>query len=416
MAIRWCARRRSIALAARGVRFDWAYCQYPLCNPSRVSMLSGRRPDTTGVYDLETPPRTRLGDTPFLPEYFRSHGYRTAHVGKVFHTGDDFEDPRSWDVEIRETGKHPPAPAIVTTKRIERPRKYSIEWAVLNSRDEETADGVVAVRAAAMLKDYAAASEPFFLGVGFRRPHAPYAAPKKYFDLYPASTMPLADEPPAHLAKIPEAALTYPLKTPLISPTERQEAIAAYYACVSFVDAQIGRVLAAIDELGLWKNTVVVLYSDHGYHLGEHGGLWHKMTVFEESARVPMIIAGAGVAAGQPCERLVELLDVYPTLVELCGLPKINELEGHSLRPLLVDPKAAWHDVAYTQVRHDGIMGRSVRTPRWRYTEWDEGRAGAELYDHQADPHEYQNLADDPQHQSDRQQLHKLLQAEETQR
>ncbi len=333
-------------------------------------------------------------------------------MGKVFHTGEAFEDPRSWDVEVRETGKHPPASAIVSTKKIERPRKYTIEWAVLSSSDDETADGVVAGRAAAMLKDYAAAGEPFFLAVGFRRPHAPYAAPRKYFDLYPPSVIPPLDEPPAHLAPIPEAALTYPAKTQLISPAERQEAVAAYYACVSFVDAQIGRVLAALDELGLWENTVVVLYSDHGYHLGEHGGMWHKMSLFEESARVPLVIAGRGIVAGQPCSRLVELLDVYPTLVDVCGLPKVEQLEGHSLRPLLANPLAAWHDVAYTQVRHDGVMGRSVRTPRWRYTEWDEGRAGTELYDHDADPREYRNLADDPQHQIDRQQLHKLLEAE----
>ena len=185
--------------------------------------------------------------------------------------------------------------------------------------------------------------------------------------------------------KSPRRRFTYPAETPLISPTERQEVVAAYYACISFVDAQIGRVMEAIDELDLWKNTMVVLYSDHGYHLGEHGGMWHKMSLFEESARVPMIIAGAGVAAGQPCERLVELLDIYPTLVDLCGLPKIDELEGHSLRPLLDDPKAAWHDVAYTQVRHDGIMGRSVRTPAgatpsgtkadWRRTVRSPGRS-----------------------------------------
>ena len=155
--------------------------------------------------------------------------------------------------------------------------------------------------------------------------------------------------------------------------------------------------LQTLDRLDLWKNTIVVFYSDHGYHLGEHGGLWHKMTVFEESARVPLIIAVPQIGAGgKSCQRLVELVDVYPTLVDLCGLPSLSELEGKSLRPLLENPAAAWTDAAYTQVIHEGVTGRSVRTSRWRYTEWDQGQAGAELYDHDADPNEYVNLAADP--------------------
>jgi iduronate 2-sulfatase len=397
-------------LAARGVRFDRAYCQYPLCNPSRVSLLSGRRPDATGVMDLETPPRTRLKDVVFLPQYFRQHGYRSVHIGKIFHTGPAFEDPSSWDVEIRETGKHPPESAIVRSRKIERPQKYGIEYAVLNSTDAETADGVVARQASAMLKDLSAAGQPFFAAVGFRRPHAPYAAPQKYFDLYPPESISPLDEPAGHLASIPQAAFTYPPGTRPISLAERQECAAAYYASISFVDAQVGVVLDALDALDLWKNTVVVFTSDHGYHLGEHGGMWHKMSLFEESARVPLAVASPRLGiAGRACAGTVELLDIYPTLVELCGLPAVAELEGKSLVPLLRDPNRAWSEVAYTQVLRGAVMGRSVRDARWRYTEWGAGAQGAELYDHDADPREYVNLAQDAKLAGVRSRLQALL-------
>jgi iduronate 2-sulfatase len=397
-------------LAARGVRFDRAYCQYPVCNPSRVSMLSGLRPDTTRIMDLQTPPRTYLKDVVFLPQYFRRNGYYAIHVGKIFHTGEAFEDPPSWDEEIRETGKNPPEAAILRSKRIERPQKYTIQWQVLKSSDAETADGRVARQGGDLVRRLAAGAKPFFAAIGFRRPHAPYAAPQKYFDLYPSASIVPLDEPADHLSRIPPSAFTYPPGTQPISPVERQEAAAAYYACISFVDAQIGVVLQTIDELDLWKNTVVVFYSDHGYHLGEHGGMWHKMSVFEQSARVPLVVAAPGVAgAGQPCGRLVELVDIYPTLVDLCGLPTVKELEGKSLRPLLENPQRPWAQAAYTQVLRGDVQGRSVRSVRWRYTEWDEGRKGAELYDHDVDPGEYVNLAGEPKLAEEKSRLQQLL-------
>lgn len=397
-------------LAARGVRFERAYCQYPVCNPSRVSMLSGRRPDTTRVYDLETPPRSHLKDVVFLPQYFRQHGYRVEHIGKIFHTGPAFEDPPSWDAETRETGKHPPESAVIRSGKISRPQKYNIEWSILRSSDAETADGVVAAQGSQRLKELAKAGQPFFLAVGFRRPHAPYAAPQKYFDLYPPSSIPPLGEPAGHLSKIPTAAFTYPAGTTPISADERAQCVAAYHACISFVDAQIGLLLAALDESKLWSNTTVVFYSDHGYHLGEHGGMWHKMSVFEESARVPLIVvAPKNEARGQACQRLVELVDIYPTLVDLCELPPVKGLEGQSLRPLLADPRSPGKPAAYTQVLRGKVQGRSVRTDRWRYTEWDQGREGAELYDHASDPQEYVNLADDTQWSKVRSELGQLL-------
>jgi uncharacterized sulfatase len=404
-------------LAKRGVRFDRAYCQFPLCNPSRVSMLSSLRPDATGVMDLETPPRTHLKDVVFMPQYFRQHGYYTAHVGKIFHTGPAFEDPPSWDAEIRETGKSPPEAAIIRSKKHDRPVKYGIEWDVLNSSDAQTADGVVAHTASEMLKRLAGDSRPFFLAVGFRRPHQPYAAPKKYFDLYPPNDIPLLDEPPDHLRRIPALAFTYPEGTPPLVEGDRQAIVAAYYACISFVDAQIGLVMQALDELDLWRNTVVVFYSDHGYHLGEHGGMWHKMSLFEPSARVPLVVVAPGAKGdGRACEGLVELLDIYPTLVDLCSLPPVAGLQGQSLRPLLENPDGHGKPAAYTQVRRAGVMGRSVRTARWRYTEWDDGRQGIELYDHQADPHEYVNRSGDAQNAAERSQLRQLLRENVAQR
>ncbi|REK08940.1 MAG: DUF4976 domain-containing protein [Planctomycetota bacterium] len=381
-------------LAARGVKFDRAYCQYPVCNPSRVSMLSGLRPDATRVMDLETPPRSHLADVVFLPQYFRQHGYHTAHVGKIFHTGADFEDPPSWDVEIRERGKHPPESTVLRSKKLDRPVDYRMTWAVLSASDAETADGVVARQGAAMLERLASDTKPFFLAVGFRRPHQPYAAPQKYFDMYPPDSIPPLVEPAEHLQHIPAAALTYPAGTPNLPEADRQQVLSAYYACNSFVDAQVGLLMDALDEADLWRNTVVVFYSDHGYHLGEHGGMWHKMSLFEASARVPMIVVAPGAKGnGESCERLVELIDIYPTLVDLCGLPQVEGLAGRSLRPLLESPAAPWKQAAYTQVLRGDVMGRSVRTARWRYTEWDDGRLGAELYDYENDPHEYHNLA-----------------------
>jgi iduronate 2-sulfatase len=397
-------------LANRGVRFDRAYCQYPVCNPSRVSLLAGRRPDTTRIYDLKTPPRTFLKDVVFLPQYFRGLGYFTAHVGKIFHTGPEFEDPPSWDLEIRETGKSPPDSAKLSENKFERPQSYGLTLSELKWEDSQTADGVVARQAAGMLAERVKDGKPFFFGIGFRRPHSPYAAPRKYFEMYPADKIPPLDEPPDHLRAIPPLAFTYPVGTPNLPESQRRQAVAAYYACISFVDAQIGVVLRALDELDLWKNTVVVLYGDHGYHLGEHGGMFHKMSLFEESARVPLIVAAPKADGnGKACPRVVELLDIYPTVVDLCGLPQPDGLEGKSLRPLLSDPQTAWSEAAFTQALRGEVMGRSVRSERWRYTEWDEGRQGKQLYNHDADPREFVNLADRQDLQPVVEQLQRLV-------
>lgn len=383
-------------LAASGVRFDRAWCQYPVCNASRTSFLSGRRPDTTGVIDNSTPPRTHLKDAVMLPEHFRRNGYTTIKVGKIFHTGDAFEDPRSWDTDIRETkeAKNPPESQIIEKG----------EGVVLNAKDEDTWDGFVARKAAALMEQAARDGKPFFVAAGFRRPHTPYIAPKKYFDLYPPEKLTPRPEPPEHVKNIPPIALTYNLGSERLPEPRRRPVMSAYYASVSFMDAQVGVLLDTLDRLKLRDRTVVVFLGDHGYHLGEHGGLWHKMTVFEEAARVPLIVAAPGKKPGVS-PRLVELVDLFPTLAELCGLPKPDGLEGLSFVPLLGWPGQPWKKAAFTVVSHAGKvkggaeldptkLGRTVRTERWRYTEWFDG--SVELYDHDTDPHEFANLAHAP--------------------
>jgi iduronate 2-sulfatase len=402
-------------LAARGMRFDRAYCNYPVCNASRTSFLSGRRPDTTRVLNNETPPRTYLRDTVFLPELFRQQGYRTIKVGKIFHTGDQFEDPRSWDVDIRETrqAKNPPTEQIL--------RRQGPSGIVLRAKDEDTWDGFVARRAVELMQEAAAKGTPFLVAAGFRRPHTPYIAPEKYYALYNPDELQPRPGPPESLAKVPDLALTYRTGINPKFPEKRPgDTIAAYYAAVSFMDAQVGVLLEALDRLDLWDRTIVVFQSDHGYHLGEHGGLWHKLSLFEECARAPLIVAVPGRKPGA-CLRLVEMVDLYPTLAELCGFRVQEELEGTSFKPLLDDPTRPWKRAAFTVVSRPGrdgqkgerkagdlsSLGRTVFNGRWRYTEWPDGTA--ELYDHHHDPFEYENLVGEPGQRAQLANMKKLL-------
>lgn len=407
-------------LAARGVLFERAYCQYPLCQPSRASFMSGLRPETTRVWTLETPTRQFIGDAVMLPELFRKNGWFSAHAGKVYHTGEACEDPRSWDEELREFGKTPPQSEVLLGGRSQGPKGHSFDWMILKTADADTPDGIVARKSVEWMERCAREGKPFFLGVGFRRPHAPYAAPKKYFDLYPPEKMPLPKTAPDEFQRLLPAAINHePPDTPLTDAEVRRYR-SAYFACVTFMDAQVGVVLDALDRLRLWDHTIVVFFSDNGYHLGEHGGLWHKSTLFEESARVPLIVAAPGRrAVGKRSPRLVELVDLYPTLAELCGLRPPDNLEGTSFAPLLDDPKRPWKRGAFTMqgrgperteaAREIVFTGTSVRTERWRYTEWDEGRQGLELYDERRDPREVNNLAQSARYAKTRAELQRLL-------
>ena len=404
-------------LAARGVRFDRAYCQYPLCNPTRCSLLSGLRPDTSRIYDNATPIRKPFPDIVTLPQMFKNQGYFSARVGKIYHYGvpgqigtSGMDDPPSWNQFVNPRGRDKDDEADVINFTPDRGLGSSLSWMEANGADGEQTDGKVAAEAIRLLEERG--DKPLFLAVGFYRPHVPDIATKPYFDMYPLEKVTLPKEPPGHIANIPPAALTTrPLNYGL--PEEKLRLFKrAYLASVSFVDAQVGKVLDALERLKLADNTIVVLWGDHGWSLGEHGQ-WQKRLLFEEVARVPFIIALPKARVTGVSPRTVEFVDIYPTLADLCGLTPPLNLEGRSLRPLLENPKAHWTKPAITQVvRNEGgrhYMGYSVRTERWRYSEWNGGAAGAELYDHEADPHEYQNLAKDPKYASQVAELKALL-------
>lgn len=392
-------------LAKQGVRFDRAYCQFPLCSPSRSSLMTGLRPDTTRVFDLHYHFRTELPNVVTLSQTFMNNGYYAARVGKIYHYGnpDDIgtsglDDPPSWQEFVNPAGRDKTtleSDIINYTPN----RGLGSAMAFLTDKtgdDKEHTDGKVATEAIRLLKAHQ--QTPFFLAVGFYKPHTPYIAPQKYFDLHPLQQMalPLITQDLLKTVPAPALASTEPWPYMGVTPDQARECKQAYYAAISFVDAQIGRVLGALDELNLRDSTIIVFWSDHGYHLGEHG-LWMKQSCFEEAARVPMIIAAPGRKGnGQTCVRTIELLDLYPTLAELAGLVPPGNLQGASLRPLLDAPLSKWNRPAFTQVQRGGYPGHSVRTERWRYTEWDGGAKGAELYDHDSDPQEWVNLASLP--------------------
>ena len=389
-------------LAARGMRFDRAYCHYPLCNPSRTALLSGMRPDTTKVLGNGTPPRTTIGKVTFLPELFGQNGYFTAKIGKVAHG--TFEDAIRWDISEPAT-PGPNAKREPGGKRRGQKGKavgeeggIKLSWTHTDNKDEDEPDGHTARQIVELMeanlagKATAGGGKPFFLGAGFHKPHLPWVAPKKYFDMYPPEQMHLPETPANDRDDIPPIALTHTAGDETLTDLDRKKCISSYHACTTFLDAQIGVLLDALDRNKLWDNTVVVLWADHGWHLDEHLGLWRKMTLFEEACHVPLIIAAPGMKRNAVCRRLAEWTDIYPTLTQLCGLTNPPNLEGISLAPLLKDPVRPWKKAATTVVLHQGTLGRSVRTERYRYTEW--GGAGvAELYDHEPDPHEFTNLA-----------------------
>lgn len=384
-------------LAKRGVKFDRAYTQFPLCSPSRSSLLTGQRPDVTKIYELQTYFRKTLPDVVTLPQLFKNNNYYSARVGKIYHYGvpgqigtDGLDDPISWDHKVNPKGRDKTEESLVKNLTPDRGLGSALAWHASEGTDEEQTDGMVATEAIKLLKEKK--NEPFFLAVGFYRPHSPYVAPKKYFDQYPLATIPLPKEVENDLDDIPEAALFTKPPHWGLSIAERKEALRAYYATITFMDAQVGRVLDELDRLKLTDKTVIVLWSDHGYNVGQHGQ-WMKQSLFENSAHVPLIISVPGGTKGQSSGRTVELLDIYPTLAELCGLTPTQKLAGKSLTTLLRNPDGIWDKAAYTQVRRNQIFGRSVRTERFRYTEWDGGKAGVELYDHQKDPNEFTNLA-----------------------
>ena len=404
-------------LARRGVRFDRAYCQFPLCNPSRASFLTGLSPDHTRVRENATQFRKNVPDAVSMPQTFRANGYFAARVGKLYHYGvpgqigtDGLDDPPSWERVVNPRGRDKAEEHLIFSLV---PGQFggTLSWLAADGTDEEQTDAIGAAEAVRLLEESARpGARPFFLAVGFYRPHTPYVAPRKYFDMYPLDKIRLPDRPADERERAPAPAFgSAKREQDTLTDERRREAIQAYFASTTFMDAQVGKVLDALDRLKLRRNTVVVFHSDHGYHLGEHG-LWQKMSIWEGSARVPLIIHAPRAAGnGGVCRRTVELTDLHPTLADLCGLPAPVGLDGKSVRSLLRDPWRRWDRPALTQVTRGGgrganatpaFLGRSVRTERWRYTEWDEGRRGVQLYDMRADPLERKNLAESPRHKT----------------
>jgi len=416
-------------LAQQGMRFEKAYCQYPVCNPSRSSFMTGLYPEQTRILSNAGHFRENVPDVVTMAEHFKNNGYYSARVGKIYHFGvpteigtDGKDDPQSWN-EVR----NPKGVDKIREKEIHtlQPGKYggTLSWLRLDdTKDEEHTDGIGATEMIDLHKSHhpQKTGKPFFLAMGFYRPHTPYVAPGHYFDLYPRDQIKPVMMKEGDRDDIPKAALPDRPHQLDLSLPKRKEIIQAYWASISLMDAQVGRLLDTLKEQGLERNTIVVFLSDHGYHLGAHG-LWQKSDLFEGSARVPLIISNplSEKEDGKVTQSLTELLDIYPTLVELCGLEKPGHLKGHSLVPVLNNPREKVRNAAFsvTEARtvrrpdKSKFLGRSIRTGRYRYTEWDEGKLGVELYDYQADPEEFTNLANDPKHKKVVDRLKKQLQA-----
>jgi arylsulfatase A-like enzyme len=408
-------------LASVGLRFNRAYCQFALCNPSRSSLLTGRRPESLKVYTLAAFVRDKNPDVTTLPQLFKDNGYATRSFGKIFHVGNgNHDDPLSWSARPWHTARDDGG---ITKKKSPKSNAKNPEidpdapdhsgelpYGDPDVPDEDLIDGQIARHAVAALKDLA--PKPFFLAVGFHRPHLPFIAPKKYWDYYSNDKVPLATNTAAPVdapwfasndASELRRYKSVPAQGP-VSPEMARRLIHGYYASVSYVDAQIGLLLAELDHLNLRSNTVIVLFGDHGYQLGEHG-TWTKRTNWELATRAPLLISAPGpFARGKQTDGLVEFVDIFPTLAELCQLPLPSALEGTSLSPLLRNPERSWKSAAFSMYTRTvpelgKVFGRAMRTDKYRFIQWTAPSTNSpfyELYDHRSDPAENVNIANQP--------------------
>ena len=395
-------------LANSGCCFLSAHNQIPLCNPSRASVLTGLRPDRLGVYDLDRHFRDELPRVRTLPQRLRDVGYRCVRVGKIYHYNvpaaigtDGFDDPDSWDRTINPYGRDKRDQAEVYNPMPNRKVSAALSWLQAGGTASEQTDGLSAMAATTLIES--PRKQPLFLAVGFFRPHTPYIAPRAYFDRFALEDFRLPFAPADDRDDLPVAALAHNNPVPHygLRRDTLVQAMHAYYASVAMVDDLVGQVLDAIDRSGRRDSTIVVLWSDHGYHLGEHGGIWQKRTLFEPCTRTPLMMR---VPHAQPrvCRDVVEFIDIAPTVSDLCGADP-SQMDGQSLVALLRGERASGPQEAFTQILRPAdarlpraVMGRTVRTPQYRYTEWNGGEAGRELYDLRADPGEFVNLAVQP--------------------
>lgn len=391
-------------LAAGGTVFERAYSQFPICGPSRASMFSGFRPTAERFRKWNARIDADAPGVVTLPEYFKNHGYLTQSLGKVIHDRDDCEQAWSEGAWVPDNvlGAVPGSYMVPENRALAEAKKAPPAYEAAGVDDSAYGDGQIATRACAELKQLAAQDKPFFLAVGFLRPHLPFSAPQRYWDLYDREKLPMAanPSPPGHM---PGQALTnweelrnyagIPKQGPLDEATARA-LIHGYCASVSYMDAQVGRVLDTLDRLGEREKTLVVLVADHGWQLGEHG-MWSKHTLFEHALHCPLIASGPGVARGRRTSGLVEYVDLYPTLCEAAGMPAPPHVQGRSFLPLLTNPGGPGKPAVFS--RHG--EGDSVKTDRYRYSEWRDKSGnvvGRMLYDHQADPEENTNIAAEP--------------------
>lgn len=397
-------------LAGRGMRFTRAYCQGTYCGPSRASFLSGYYPHATSVQGYISP-RAAIGDRATWPQHFKNAGYYSARVSKIFHMGvpggiekggDEADDPASWTERFNSQGPEWQAPGSGETleknadgkKPIMGGNTFVIVAAV--GDDMVHSDGKTSAKAVELIAKHA--QEPFFLAVGFVRPHVPFVAPKKYFDLYPWEQMTLPEKVPGDWDDIPKPGINYKTSVNMqMDVTRQKKALSGYYAAVSFMDAQVGKVLDALEKTGQADNTIIIFTSDHGYHLGEHD-FWAKVSLHDESARVPLIISVPGKKAGAS-DSLVELLDLYPTTAKLCDLEVPARLQGKDISPILDDPKVTVHDTAFSVAgTSKGLM---LRDDRWVFIQYGEdAKGGIELFDMHNDPRQITNLAKSLDHVS----------------
>ena len=403
-------------LAQRGVLFPNTHCQYPLCGPSRASFMTGLYADQTLVRRNAIYIRERIPNVNTMSQMFRDNGYFATRIGKMYHYNvprhigtSGHDDPYSWNYTINPRGRDKADEDKIFSLT---PNNFgaTLSWLAAEGTDEEQTDGIAATAAIKMLEQHQANKQNFYLAVGLYRPHTPYVAPKKYFDVYPLDKIVVPEVPEGYLDTLPSPArksLTRRKSQLNLKKDIAKQAIQAYYASITFADAQIGRILTALDETGLADNTIVLFTSDHGYHMGEHGH-YQKTTLFNNATHVPLIMAGPSIAKGQVAQTMAEMVDFYPTLADLSGWKVPEFLSGKSLVPALRDPNAIVRESAFTQ--YD--VGYSIRTKDFRYTEWGEnGSAGNELYDQRTDPTEMKNLAGSDEHSETIETLTKQLRA-----